>query len=75
MDLETRLNGEREKVYAWLVANKLTINVEKTEYMLIGTRQKISQIIDNPQIVTGEERVKRVSSTKSLGIIIDENLN
>ena len=58
IDLETRLNGELEKVNAWLIANKLTLNVGKTGYMLIGTRQKISQIIDNPLIVVGEERVK-----------------
>ena len=34
--LETQLNIELDKIYRWLVANRLTLNVSKTEYMIIG---------------------------------------
>ena len=30
--LETQLNIELDKIYRWLVANRLTLNVSKTEY-------------------------------------------
>ena len=73
--LESSLNNELEKVHVWLTSNKLTLNVKKTEYMVIGSYQRLFQITNDPQIFIGNEKVKRVSTTKSLGIIIDEKLN
>ena len=35
-DLEEKLNNELNNVHNWLLANKLTVNVDKSEYMLIG---------------------------------------
>ena len=43
-DIEVRLNTELENVHEWLTANKLTLNTEKTEYMIIGSYKKISNI-------------------------------
>ena len=34
---ETQLNIQPDKIYRWLVANKLTLNVSKMEYMIIGS--------------------------------------
>ena len=31
-----------EKVHRWLLANKLTLNRDKMEYMLIGSRQRLT---------------------------------
>lgn len=74
--VETKLNSELDNVHKWLVVNKLTLNVDKTEYMLIGSRQKLSNLMTEPEIEVsiGNKNIKRVSTTKSLGIIIDENL-
>ena len=63
------------KVHNWLLVNKLTVNVGKTEYMIIGTRQRLSCNSDDPKIQIGGIDLKRVSVTKSLGILVDENLN
>ena len=41
-ELEDMLNCELNKVHNWLLVNKLTVNVGKTEYMIIGTRQRLS---------------------------------
>jgi hypothetical protein len=56
----------------WLLANKLTLNTEKTEYILIGSRQRLSQIITDPTLSIGSESIKRISSTKTLGTVVDE---
>ncbi len=56
----------------WLLANKLTLNVNKTEYMVIGSRQRLSQVIADPILMMGSEGIKRVSSTKTLGVVVDE---
>ncbi len=39
--LEEALNDELENIHQWLLSNKLTLNVKKTEYMVIGTRQRL----------------------------------
>jgi hypothetical protein len=43
--------------------------------MLIGSRQRLAGIDNEPTINIGGENLRRISKTKSLGILIDENLN
>ncbi len=70
-----KLNHELENVHDWLLANKLTLNIEKTEYMIIGSYKRISNFQKEGEIKIkiGDNDVKRVKTTKSLGIVIDEN--
>jgi hypothetical protein len=42
--LEEALNSELENINHWLLSNKLTLNAEKTEYMIIGTRQRLNNL-------------------------------
>ena len=62
-------------VSQWLSANKLTLNQSKTEFMLIGSRQRVSTFQDAPALTINNVPVKQVSHTKSLGTHIDENLS
>ena len=73
-ELEVHLNSDLDNIHQWLVANKLTLNVSKTEYMIIGSRSKLSKITENPMIRIGNEFLNRVNTTKSLGVIIDDRL-
>ncbi len=43
-DIEMKLNHELGNVHDWLLANKLTLDIEKTEYMIIGSYKRISNI-------------------------------
>ena len=72
---QERLNDNFENVHQWLLANKFTLTKQKTEYMIIGSRQHISNIITDPKIELGESVIKRVNKCKTLGIIIDEHLS
>ena len=72
-ELQERLNADLENVHRWLVANKLTLN--KTEYIIIGSRQRISNILTDPKIELGESAIKRVNKSKTIGIVIDEHLS
>ena len=38
--IETSLNQDLSNINRWLIAIKLTLNMTKTEFMLIGSRQK-----------------------------------
>ena len=71
-EIQGNLEIELNKVHMWLLANKLTLNAKKTELMLIGSRQRLSQIIADPILSIGSESIKRVSSTKTLGVVVDE---
>ena len=41
-NLQLYLNQDLENVLKWLRVNKLTLNRTKTEFMLIGSRQRLS---------------------------------
>ena len=56
----------------WLLANKLTL--DKTEYMIIGSRQKIANIQEEAIISIGNEPIKKISKCKTLGVIIEDKL-
>ena len=63
------------RVNQWLTANKLTLNTSKTEFMLIGSRQRLRTLQGSPSLMIGEEPIKQVNYTKSLGVFIDHNLS
>ena len=39
------------------MANRVTINIEKTEYIIIGSRQKLNQIPTDPHIIIGDQAI------------------
>ena len=57
-----------------MAANKLSLNKSKTEYVIIGSHQKIKRCNSDCLIKIGNMPIKRVSASKSLGVMIDENL-
>ena len=56
--------------------NKLMLNYTETEYMIIGSRYRLNKLEDFPEISLAIEDndIKRVTSKKSLGFIIDDQL-
>ena len=72
--IQLNLNHDLGNLYKWLISNKLTLNTSKTEFMLIGSRQKLSNLSSQPELSIDNVPIVKVTSVKSLGIIIDENL-
>ena len=56
------------------MSNKLTLNATKTEFMLIGSRQRLSTLSDTLELSIDNVPIEQVSSVKSLGVHIDEKL-
>ena len=46
--IQLYLNEDLLNVNEWLISNKPTLNLTKTEYMLIGSRQRLSTLSENP---------------------------
>ena len=57
------------------MSNKLTLNITKTEFMLITTRQKLSFIESNISINIEGRPTSQVNSAKTLGLYVQKNLS
>ena len=75
-ELKLALAPELNNLSCWLKANKLSLNVAKTELMITGSRQRLSVQCDDVEIRIDDQIIERVDHTKSLGlIIIDAHLS
>ena len=71
------INTELAHVNSWLKANKLVVlNVSNTEFMIIGSRQRLQTQaeVSIRAHIEGKE-IKRVDSSKFLGLTMDETLS
>jgi hypothetical protein len=57
-----------------LISNKLTLNRKKSEYMFIGSQERLDKILETPKILYGEHQIKGVREKTVLGLIIDDLL-
>jgi hypothetical protein len=75
-DLETAVNSDLENLRKWLIANKLSLNVAKTEFMLIGSKPMIKNISDScPNVYIENIQIKQVHECKTLRVTIDQHLS
>ena len=74
--LEREMNNELRNLNIWHLVKKLSLNiVAKTEFMLIGTRQRLLlQGSKQIQIQIVRKNINQVEKAKSLGVLIDDNL-
>ena len=77
-DLNMTLNKELDSVRKWLQGNKLSLNVLKTQAMVVGSRpnlEKIStKLVEPPSFSIGGSDVEMVGNVKYLGVQIDRHL-
>ena len=75
-DLFTLANDMLAEIFIWTTSNKLSINFEKTNYMIFKPSKIINDFINNYKlkIVINDKIINRVNIVKYLGLYIDENL-
>ena len=71
--MESCINSEIKCVSTWLCANKLSLNIEKSSFVIFHPIQK--KIGDSFQVILNNEFLKREYKTKYLGVVIDCLLN
>ena len=75
-DLEPMINPELANLNCWLKANRLSLNLAKTEFMIIGSRQRLlAESNDEICVSLENQRMERVNHTKTLGVTIDDRLS
>ena len=66
VELQDCMNTELKSLNTWLEVNKLSLNIAKTEFMVIGSRQRLATHGNlDLDVFVDIKRIKRV----------DENLN
>ena len=73
-ELKQALIPDLSNLSCWLKADKLSLNVAKTELMIIGSRQRLSVQNEDVEIRIDDQIIKKVEHTKSLGVTIDAQL-
>ena len=72
--LQNRLNSELDQISNWLKTNKLTLNADKSRYMIFGSKRKLKKLSNFELKITGEI-LKRTDTYKYLGVHFDPLLN
>ena len=70
-DVARLINLDLYKIYNWLLANKLSITVEKTKCMILATEYKLRQCPDLAVKINGS-KIKQVDRKDYLGLTLDE---
>ena len=69
---EIEINHELGKVSQWLAANKLSLNVGKTKFMVFRMRNKV---IGYPDLQINGNTIERVTQFNVLGLTLHESLS
>ena len=70
--LQKVVNKELKLVKKWLDANKLALNVEKTNFIIFHSLK--NSLHETVNVKIGKKHVKEVKYVKFLGLLLDENL-
>ena len=65
------MNHELRKIVSWLSANKLSLNIKKTHFIIFKSRGKKNQ---KDSVEINGQPTEQVKNTKFLGLCIDDEL-
>ena len=68
--IEDSANQAINQIFEWLTANKLSLNTNKTNYMIISNKKEEISV----NIAINNIPLNRVNETKILGVVIDDKL-
>ena len=59
--IQLNLNHDLGNLNKWLTSNKLALNTAKTEFMLTGSRQKLSTLSSQPELSINNLPIEKLS--------------
>jgi len=68
--LKDNVNSEMSKIDCWMRINKLSINYNKTKYMVISNKRQTCK----GQVKIGKHEIEQVAQITYLGVIFDNKL-
>ena len=73
--LQNQLAEDIENVIQWMADNKLSLNVLKTDFIIVGPRSQMRDLEETLCITIQNKSIYRAPFVKSLKFFIDENLD
>ena len=68
------MTKDLEGIASWLSVNRFTLNVLKTDFMVVGSRQRVASLGGDIALSLFNTELEKVHSVKCLGVNIDEHL-
>jgi len=62
-------------IFEWMMYNILSLNLSKTEFLLIGLPQQLAKLSQNSRILSDNTTISATTTARNLGIILDSNLS
>ena len=69
------INSELNEIADWLAVNKLSLNVQKTKFMIFHYRQRILTENDIPHLMINNTLIEQVTEFNFLGLTVNEFMN
>ncbi len=73
--INSTLTAQAKPVYCWISINCMVLNVDKTEFMLLGTVKRLNSALKDFSVSENEYIIKPVNTHKLLGLHIDTTLS
>lgn len=68
------INEELAVLYGWLTKNGLSLNIEKTKFMIVKSRYNLIDTKNYTGVFVNGQQIEQVEKYKYLGVLIDEHL-
>ena len=56
-EAEVAVNADLNNIREWLLSNRLSLNLVKTEHLLIGSRHDINTLEEQPSVFIGDKLI------------------
>ena len=63
--LQTEMSSDLNRIFNWLSSNRLTLNILKTDFMVIGSRQRIATLAGNISLSVNGLTLQQVETAVS----------
>ena len=73
LHIQKIVNRELRKVHKWLEANRLALNIDKTNFVIFHSQQR--KITDQIVLRIGRKKINQETCVKFLGVLLDSNLS
>ena len=70
-----KLTSCLQDIRTWMIRNKLKINDDKTEFLIIGSKNTLSNISSNTKLSVGSSLIEPSTKAKNLGVIFDSHMS
>ena len=73
--LQKEMNSEAKHLHEWFIANKLTLNLKKTKFMLFNRQKLKANAMRKFRLNINKMNIEQVDEIKYLGVYLDNKLN